>query len=547
MIQEIARANDQPSVVAEHLIDRAAFGDHPLGRPVLGPEEHLRTFTREAIVAFRSRQWAGARGGAFLVGNLEDVPEDSELAEAFGRFPSISPNGGCEPAPPFAPQTLVEQRDSNQSHLRMSYRPTIDPRDVAQRAALGVYSTLLGGSMGSRLFDEIREQRGLAYSVYSIDHTFADVPILQLSAGLESGKCVEAYTRMREIVDELRAGPTEEEFERARAYAAGRRVLAFENTNAVARHAAAQTIVFGQDIDPDAAIAALDDTTLEQVVEVARGISEERRSPASVHTNATSSPSLSPNMWGGQDGPHRETGGSIMKSSLRLIGLAVAVALLAAAPAAAAGPGKHWEKWKPKPRTVEAQLLGLNDFHGHLESTTPGTISPTGGTTDRVPAGGAEYLATHIRSLERQNRNSLVVSAGDLIGASPLLSALFHDEPTIEAMNEIGLDLNAVGNHEFDEGAAELQAHAARRLPSHRRLPGRDRLPRRELQVPRRERGGRAHGPADLRPVQDQALPGRQGRLHRHDARGDARHRLAVRRRGARLPRRGRDREPLRA
>src|SRR3954469_19151597 len=208
VIQEIARANDQPSVVAEHLIDKAAFGDHPLGRPVLGPEEHLRTFTREAIVAFRSRQWSGARGGAFLVGNIEHVPEDRELVEAFGRFPSISPDGSTEPAPPFAPQTLVESRDSNQSHLRISYRPSTDPRDPGQRAALGVYSTLLGGSMGSRLFDEIREQRGLAYSVCSVDHTFADVPILQLSAGLESGKCVEAYTRMREIVDELRTdGP----------------------------------------------------------------------------------------------------------------------------------------------------------------------------------------------------------------------------------------------------------------------------------------------------------------------------------------------------
>jgi predicted Zn-dependent peptidase len=276
VIQEIARANDQPSVVAEHLIDRAAFGDHPLGRPVLGPEEHLRTFTREGIVAFRSRRWAGGRGGAFLVGNLEHVPEDSELAEVFGRFPSISPDGGFEPAPPLDPQTLVEQRDSNQSHLRISYRPDIDPRDSRARAALAVYSTLLGGSMGSRLFDEIREQRGLAYSVYSVEHSFADVPILQLSAGLESAKCGEAYGRMREIVDELRTeGPHRDEFERARAYAAGRRVLAFENTNAVARHAAAQTVVFGQDIDPDAAIAALDETTFEAVAEVARGISEE--------------------------------------------------------------------------------------------------------------------------------------------------------------------------------------------------------------------------------------------------------------------------------
>ena len=76
MIQEIARANDQPSVVAEMLIDRAAFGDHPLGRPVLGPADHLRSFSRDAIVGFRRRQWAGSRGGAFLVGNLEHVPDE---------------------------------------------------------------------------------------------------------------------------------------------------------------------------------------------------------------------------------------------------------------------------------------------------------------------------------------------------------------------------------------------------------------------------------------------------------------------------------------
>ena len=276
VIQEIARSDDQPSVVAEKLIDRAAFGDHPLGRPVLGPAEHLRTFTREDIVAFRGRQWAGSRGGAFLVGNLEHLPDDNELAEAFGRFPSISANGGSEPAPPFSPQTLVEHRTSNQSHLRMSYRPSIDASSPEDRAALGVYSTLLGGSMGSRLFDEIREQRGLAYSVYSVDHSFADVPILQLSAGLDSSKCTEAFARMGEIVDELRAdGPNEEEFERARAYAAGRRVLAFENTNAVARYAASQSIVYGGSIDPDDAITALDRTSFDRVAEVARGISEQ--------------------------------------------------------------------------------------------------------------------------------------------------------------------------------------------------------------------------------------------------------------------------------
>jgi 5'-nucleotidase len=137
----------------------------------------------------------------------------------------------------------------------------------------------------------------------------------------------------------------------------------------------------------------------------------------------------------------------------RILVLAAAVALLAAPPAAA----QKRDKRKRPTGTVKVQLLGINDFHGHLESTTPGKIGRgTLRRRDRVPAGGAEYLATHVRMLSRHNPNTLVVSAGDLVGASPMLSALFHDEPTIEAMNDIGLDLNAVGNHEFDEGGAEL-------------------------------------------------------------------------------------------
>src|SRR5919199_1628084 len=111
VIQEIARADDQPAMVAEHLIDKAAFGEHPLGRPVLGPEEHLRTFSRDAIVAFRERTWSGARGGAFLVGNLDHLPDDAALADAFSRFPALPDRNGYPPAPPFAPDKLVEQRD----------------------------------------------------------------------------------------------------------------------------------------------------------------------------------------------------------------------------------------------------------------------------------------------------------------------------------------------------------------------------------------------------------------------------------------------------
>ena len=90
VIQEINRAYDQPSTVAEYLIDKAAFGEHPLGRTVLGPEENLRAFTREGIVAFRERRWAGARGGAFLAGNLDHLPDEQELQERFARFPTLA-------------------------------------------------------------------------------------------------------------------------------------------------------------------------------------------------------------------------------------------------------------------------------------------------------------------------------------------------------------------------------------------------------------------------------------------------------------------------
>ncbi len=102
--------------------------------------------------------------------------------------------------------------------------------------------------------------------------------------------------------------------------------------------------------------------------------------------------------------------------------------------------------------TVSVQLLSLNDYHGNLEP--PAGSSGRIGTTD---AGGIEYFATHIANLKATNPNTIVVAAGDIIGASPLVSALFHDEPAIESMNIAGLEVTAVGNHEFDEGAAELK------------------------------------------------------------------------------------------
>jgi 5'-nucleotidase len=151
--------------------------------------------------------------------------------------------------------------------------------------------------------------------------------------------------------------------------------------------------------------------------------------------------------------------------------VAAAAALLATAPAALARPTADAEA--NAGGKTKVQLLSLNDFHGQLEAlpATATSGARIGSLTDTDPgpatnnqcvapscveAGGAEYLATHIRNLEAGNPNSLFVAAGDNIGATPLLSALFHDEPTIEALNKMGMDYASVGNHEFDEGVKEL-------------------------------------------------------------------------------------------
>ncbi|MCX4549277.1 MULTISPECIES: bifunctional UDP-sugar hydrolase/5'-nucleotidase [unclassified Streptomyces] len=166
--------------------------------------------------------------------------------------------------------------------------------------------------------------------------------------------------------------------------------------------------------------------------------------------------------------PHRTRGTRRILAAAA--GLATVGALVAAMPAAAQdhghgpghGPGHgHHGQHEPKPDpTVDVQLLSFNDLHGNLEppAGSSGTVNETqpDGTVKAIPAGGAEYLASSLRTARKGHPYSITAAGGDMIGASPMLSGLFHDEPTIEALNDIKLDVTSVGNHEFDEGATEL-------------------------------------------------------------------------------------------
>ncbi|MGW2077708.1 bifunctional metallophosphatase/5'-nucleotidase [Streptomyces sp. NPDC001939] len=155
--------------------------------------------------------------------------------------------------------------------------------------------------------------------------------------------------------------------------------------------------------------------------------------------------------------PHRTRRRAASRILAAAAGFATVGALVAALPANATQDRHHGGKGG---RTVDVQLLSFNDFHGNLEppagSSGQVTENLPDGTTRKVDAGGVEYLATSLRTARKSHPYSVTAAAGDLIGASPLLSGLFHDEPTVEAMNKLDLDVTSVGNHEFDEGATEL-------------------------------------------------------------------------------------------
>ncbi|KAB1139828.1 bifunctional metallophosphatase/5'-nucleotidase [Streptomyces luteolifulvus] len=141
-------------------------------------------------------------------------------------------------------------------------------------------------------------------------------------------------------------------------------------------------------------------------------------------------------------------------------GLATLGALAAAVPGTASASDRYPGGGHFPSRYQDVQLLSFNDLHGNLEppSGSSGRVTElqADGTTKTIDAGGVEYLATHLREARKGNPYSITAAGGDMVGASPLISGLFHDEPTIETLNKLDLDVTSVGNHEFDEGAQEL-------------------------------------------------------------------------------------------
>jgi 5'-nucleotidase len=135
-----------------------------------------------------------------------------------------------------------------------------------------------------------------------------------------------------------------------------------------------------------------------------------------------------------------------MKKTVRVFSILLILSLLLVPTLASA------QKADPPGQLVQLQLLAFNDYHGYLESNS----NPGPGNVGADPAGGGEYLSAKLSELRNGHKYSITVAAGDLVGGSPFLSGLFHDEPSVESLNAMGLVVSSVGNHEFDEGVTEL-------------------------------------------------------------------------------------------
>lgn len=260
--QEIAESADTPDDHVFELAQDRAFGDAPLGRPILGSTASIGTATRETLGAWRARLYAPERMVVSVAGAV-DEDEALQIAELwFGAEPPSAVTPEPEPAV-FTGGAAVEARRLEQAHLVLLL-PGLGVRDP-DYFAFRLFAEALGGGMSSRLFQHVREQRGLAYSIDSYAESYEDGGLLGVYAGTSGGKASEAArVTAREII-ELAEAPTAAELNRAKALLKSGLFMARESTLARAEQAAGQILLFDRTFTSAELGEAIEAVTLEDL------------------------------------------------------------------------------------------------------------------------------------------------------------------------------------------------------------------------------------------------------------------------------------------
>jgi predicted Zn-dependent peptidase len=274
ILEEIAMHDDDPGDVVHDVFTGAVFGPHPLGRPVIGTVDSIGAITRKQIHSFYRRRYSPDQMVVSAAGNLDHQTVVRLVRKAFAEVLDGSDSGPAAPRcgerdiPIIGSAVDVITKDTEQAHVILGTRGL--SRHDERRFALGVLDQALGGGMSSRLFQEVRERRGLAYSVYSYSSQFADAGLFGVYAGCAKKRVGEVLGVIRdELAAVADAGLTDEEVARGKGMLKGATVLGLEDTGSRMSRIGKGELLYGDVLDVDELLGRIDAVSVDDVRQVA--------------------------------------------------------------------------------------------------------------------------------------------------------------------------------------------------------------------------------------------------------------------------------------
>ncbi|EIT85128.1 zinc protease [Fictibacillus macauensis ZFHKF-1] len=269
VLEEIKMYEDTPDDIVHDMLSRASFTDHPLAYPILGTEETLHTFNGDALREYMSHHYTPENVVVSVAGNVDDS-FIKEIEELFGSYQGEASDAPLQ-APTFTSGRIARVKETEQAHLCLGY-PGIALKDPSS-FSLVVLNNIFGSSMSSRLFQEVREQRGLAYSVFSYHSAYRDNGLFTIYGGTAPHQLDELYDTIEKIVNDLKDnGITEKELLNSKEQIKGSLMLSLESTNSRMSRNGKNELILNRHRTLDEMTGLIDEVTVESVNALARQI-----------------------------------------------------------------------------------------------------------------------------------------------------------------------------------------------------------------------------------------------------------------------------------
>lgn len=278
IIQEIDMYEDMPMRTVDNVFDEMLFGiEHPLGRTILGPKDNIRSFLRKDFVAYLKRNYTPLNTVVCIAGAFDRKAVLSKIRRDFAALPSGNPPDFITFSPEQSSSRVsIKHKSTDQTHFMIGV-PAY-PYMHKDEAALAVLSTILGGGMSSRLFTEVREKRGLAYSIHSWIERYPDTGAFVVQAGVEHAKLETAVaTVVREFKKICKSAVSEKELKKAKSYLKGTLAISLETSDEIANHAATSIINTGMIRTLDDMVRSIESVKATDVQRVARDILSKKK------------------------------------------------------------------------------------------------------------------------------------------------------------------------------------------------------------------------------------------------------------------------------